>query len=110
MMVNTLTPEDLRLKESYVDWVHANTGDPLHGGIAYNKVWHGQWCEFTVMPSFCYTAPSFKIGGCFVGSFVRELCGVRYIRWNLEQFIVFKTVILQRAQHVTASHTIQRWI
>ena len=27
--------------------------------------------------------------------------------WNLERFIIFQTVILQRSRHVTASHAIQ---
>ena len=31
-------------------------------------------------------------------------------QWNLERFIVFQTVILQRARHVTASHAIRRRI
>ena len=39
-----------------------------------------------------------------------ELKGVRDRRWNLEWFIVFQTVILQRACHVTASQAIRRRI
>ena len=31
-------------------------------------------------------------------------------RWNSERFIVFQTVILQRARHVTASQAIRRCI
>ena len=37
----------------------------------------------------------------------RELHRVWDRKWNSEQFIVLQTVILQQAQHVTASHTIQ---
>ena len=33
--------------------------------------------------------------------------GVRDRRWNSEQFIVFQTVILQGARHVTVSHAIR---
>ena len=39
-----------------------------------------------------------------------EVLGVRYRRWNSERFIVFQTVILKRARHVTASHAIRLWI
>ena len=39
-----------------------------------------------------------------------ELQGVRDRRWNSERFILFQTVILQRACHVTASHAIRRRI
>ena len=36
--------------------------------------------------------------------------GVWDRRWNSERCIVFQTVILQRARHVTASHAIRRRI
>ena len=36
-----------------------------------------------------------------------ELRGVRDRLWNSERFIVLQTVILQRARHVTESHSIQ---
>ena len=39
-----------------------------------------------------------------------ELRGVRDIQWNSEPFIVFQTVILQQARHVTAFHDTRRWI
>ena len=39
-----------------------------------------------------------------------ELKGVRDRLWNSELFIVFKTVILQRARNVTASQSICRSI
>ena len=38
------------------------------------------------------------------------LGGVQDRLWNLERFIVFQTVILQRSRHVIASHAIQRRI
>ena len=37
---------------------------------------------------------------------VRELRGVLDRRWNSERFIVFQTVTIQRARHVTASRDI----
>ena len=39
-----------------------------------------------------------------------EMQGVQDRRWKSERFIVFQTVILQRARHVTASHAIRRRI
>ena len=36
--------------------------------------------------------------------------GARYRQWNSERFIVFQTMILQRACHVTASQAIRRLI
>ena len=62
------------------------------------------------MPSRRYDAPSGKVGRRFVGILGAEMKGVWDQRWNSERFIVFQTVILQRACHVTASHVIGRRI
>ena len=62
------------------------------------------------MPSRRYDAPSGKFGQRFVGMLGAEMQGVQDRRWNSERSIVFQTVILQRARHVTASHAIRRWI
>ena len=43
-----------------------------------------------------------------MNTLAEELRGIRDRRWNSERFIVFKTVTLQRARHVTASRYI-RW-
>ena len=60
------------------------------------------------MPSRRYDAPSGRVGRCFAGTLGDELRGLRDKLWNLERFIVFQTVILQRARHVTASQA-TRW-
>ena len=43
-----------------------------------------------------------------MGSLGGELRRVRERPWKLERFVVFQTVILKRARHVTASQAIQR--
>ena len=63
-----------------------------------------------VMPSHQYEAPSGKVGRRFVNALVGELRGVNDRWWNLERFIIFQTVMLQRARHVTASRDIRRRI
>ena len=45
-----------------------------------------------------------------MNALAEELQGIRDRRWNSEHFIVFQTVTLQRARHVTASQDIQRRI
>ena len=50
------------------------------------------------------------MGRRYVKSLVRELRGVRDRQWNLEIFIIFKMVTLQRARHVTPSRDIRRQI
>ena len=99
----TLNPEDLRLWEVYGDWVHANPGTYLDRGVRDNSECQVWWHDLAVMPSRRYDAPSGKFGCRFVGTLGEELKGVRDRRWNLEQFIVFQTVILQQACHITAS-------
>ena len=104
------TLEDLRLREVYGDWVYGNPGTHLDGGVAEYGLWQGLWRDLVVIPPRQYEAPSGKVGRRFVNALVGELRGVRDRRWNLEHFIVFQTVTLQRARHVTASRDIQRRI
>ena len=90
----THTPEDLRLQEVYGDWVHANPGTYLDGGIHDNSAWKAWWRDLVVMPSRRYDAPSGRFGRRFVGMMGAELKGVRDRLWNSELFIVFQTMIL----------------
>ena len=104
------TPEDLRLREVYGDWVHGNPGTHLDGGISEDGRWQKWWRDLAVMPPCRYDAPSGKVGRRFVNVLMREMRGVLVRRWNSERFIVFQTVTLQRARHVTASRDIRRLI
>ena len=104
------TPEDLRLREVYVYWVHGNPGTHLDGGIAKDGKWQGWWRELAVTPERRYKAPSGKVGRRFVNVLVREMRGVLDRQWNSERFIVFHMVALQRARHVTAYRNIRRRI
>ena len=54
------------------------------------------------MPSRRYNMTSEKFGRRFVADLVENLRGVCDRRWNLERFIIFQTLILQQAHHVTA--------
>ena len=100
------TTEDLGLREVYGDLVHRNPGTHLDGGVAEDGLWQGWWRDLAVMPSRRYEAPSGKVGRRFVNALVGELRGIPDRRWNSERFIVFQTVTLQRARHVTASQDI----
>ena len=102
------TPEDLRLREVYGDWVHGNPGTHLDGGVKEDGLWQGWWRDLAVMPPRRYEAPSGKVGRRFVNALVEELRGIRDRRWNSERFIVFQTVTLKRARHVTASRDIRQ--
>ena len=94
----TPTPEDLRLREVYGDWVHGNPGTHLDGGISEDGRWQKWGRDLAVMPPRRYDAPSGKVGRRFVNVLVREMRGMLDRRWNAECFIVFQTVTLQRAR------------
>ena len=104
------TPENLRLREVYGDWVHGNPGTHLDGGVKEDGLWQGWWRDLAVMPPRQYEAPSGKVGRRFVNALAEELWGIRDRRWNSERFIVFQMVTLQRSRHVTASRDIRRRI
>ena len=101
------TLEDLCLQEVYRDWVHANPGTHLNGGVRNDSAWQAWWRDLAVMPSRCYDVPSEKVGRRFFGTLGEEMKGVWDRRWNSERFIVLQTVILQRARHVTESQAIR---
>ena len=63
-----------------------------------------------VITSQRYDAPSRKVGQGIVVALVGDLRGVQDRLCNLERFVIFQTVILQRARHVTASQEIRRMI
>ena len=69
----TPTPEDLRLREVYGDWVHVNPGTYLENGIGDNETWQMWWCDLAVMPSWRYDSPSGKVGRRFVVALVGGL-------------------------------------
>ena len=100
------TPADLRLREVYGYWVHWNPGTHLDGEIKDDGKWQRRWRDLAVMPSRRYKAPCGKVGRRYVNALVKGLRGVCDRWWNSERFIVFQTVMLQRARHVTASRDI----
>ena len=93
--------EDRWIRGVYRDWEHSNDGAHLSGGIKYYQVWQARCRTLAVMPARQYDAPSGTVGRRFVQALDAELTGVWQRHWNVERFIVFQTVTLQRARHVT---------
>ena len=62
------------------------------------------------MTSRRYDVPSGRVGRKFVGTLGADLKGVWDRMLNLERFIVFQTMILQRSRHVTVSQSIRQRI
>ena len=69
------TPEDLRLREVYGDWVHGNPGSHLAGGILEDGRGQKWWRDLAVMPPRRYDAPSGKVGRRFDLVLVQEMRG-----------------------------------
>ena len=69
------TPEDLRLREVYRDWFHANLGTHLDGGIRDDSAWKAWWRDLAVMPSRRYDTLSERVGRRFVRTLGEELKG-----------------------------------
>ena len=66
--------------------------------------------KLAFMPARWYDALSGRVGRRFVHALAVELIGFRQHRWNAERFIIFQTVILQRALNVIKSCEIRRRI
>ena len=71
------TPEDLRLREVYGDWVHGNLGTHLDGGVTDDSAWQAWWRDRKVTPSRRYDIPSGKVSRWFVGILGAKMQGVR---------------------------------
>ena len=76
------TPEDLRLQEVYGEWIPANPGKHLNGGIRDDSAWQAWWRDLAVIPSRRYDAPSGRVGRRFVGTLGEDLKGVRDRQWD----------------------------
>ena len=70
------TSEDLSLREVYGDWVHANPGTHMDGGVHVDSAWQAWFHDFAVMASRRYDAPSGKVGRRFVRTLRGDLKGV----------------------------------
>ena len=82
----TPTPYDLRCREVYGDWVHANPGTHIDRGIQYDSAWQAWWRYLEVIPSRRYDATSGRVGHRFVGTLEAELNGVRDRLWISDRF------------------------
>ena len=71
----TPTPEDLRLQEVYGDWVHANPGTHLDGGIRDNSAWQAWWRDLAVNHQGAMTRRVGELGGGLSGCWGRSSGG-----------------------------------
>ena len=70
------TPEDLRLREVYWDWIHGNPGTHLDSSVTDNSAWQAWWRDLAVISSRRYDVPSGKVGRWFIGMLGAEIQGM----------------------------------
>ena len=67
------TPVDHQNKAVYGDWVQANNGHHLTGGIGDNRLCQ-VWCrDLAVLPFYQYNAPGEQVGRRFIRALAVEL-------------------------------------
>ena len=69
--------------------------------------WKPWWRDLAVMSSRRYNSPGGKVGRHFVWALSTEIQVVWVQKWNVDNFIVFKTVILQHTYHTSGAQAIQ---
>ena len=92
----------------YKDWVQSDYRVHLSGEIENNNDCQTQWIILVVITARRYNTPSGRVRCRFVYTLTTELTGFRQRRWSAERFILFQTLMLQSALHVTSFGKI-RW-
>ena len=84
-------------------------GTPVEG-IVDDTTCQMWWQELIAMTARKYGTPGGKVRRIFVRDIRDELQGVHTCRWNADNFIVFKPVILRHAHNVTIDPEIRQRI
>ena len=75
-----------------------------------NVTWKSWWRNLAVMPSRRYNSLGGKVGRHFVWALSTELQVVWAQKWNVDNLIVFKTVIIQHTYHTSGAQAIRLYI
>ena len=103
-----VTATDLKLKSLYGEYVHANAGTHLTGGITDDKFWQDKWNSLCALPPHLYDVPKHKVGRHFVAILSDELQGIIDRKWNAERFLTFQTAVLVKHPNVRKASDIKR--
>lgn len=85
-----------------------NLGTHLDAGISNNKLWQDYYNQLIVYPSQTNDAPNGTVGRYFINTLADLMNGVRECKWNMERFILFQIIMLQRSQEVKRVQDIKR--
>ena len=89
-----------KLEAVYGTVLHHDNRTQLDRDFVDDKLWQTFWREIVALPAQRYDVPVGRVDRIFVDALAEELEGVDGRRWNVERFIVFQVVILQRTTEV----------
>ena len=99
-----------KLDTVYGDHIHDNSGSHLHGGIgrAEDLIWQGYHRRLLSHNQSLYDTPRGKLGKEITNEFSNLLDDVMKRKCNMEKFLVFPMVVLQRRHGVSKRADVQR--
>ena len=103
------TPMDRKLAEIFDgEYIRANDGTQLDGGIEDDKLWQDNYRRIIVYPLSQYDLPGSTLGRSFIKLLAGEIDGVRERKWNMEKVLCFMSTILQTSPDVKGSANIRK--
>jgi hypothetical protein len=104
------SPADNALDLIYRDYLHANDGSHLDGGIIDDRVWQTYYKQLMVYQPSHYQLPKNTIGTRFLNFLSSLLDGIVSRRHNSEKMLVFIMVILQRKPSIKSNKEANAYI
>ena len=90
------------------EYIRANDGTRLDGGIEDDKLWQDNYRRILVYPLSQYDLPGSTFGRLFIKLLADEIDGVRERKWNMENVLCFMATILQTSPNVKGSTNIRK--
>ena len=90
------------------EYIRANDGTRLDGGIEDDKLWQDNYRRILVYPLSQYDLPGSSLGRSFIKLLADEIDGVRERKLNIEKLLCFISTILQTSPGVKGSSNIRK--
>ena len=103
-----ISPANHQLDLVYGDHIHENPGFHLNGGIADDRMWQEFYKRLIPLPPSHYNVPRAGVGKDFVNTLSSIMNDVIDRKCNMEKFLTFQMVILQRIPAVKTMSDVRR--
>jgi hypothetical protein len=111
---DTVPPEcALKLHAVYGDYIHANPGTHLDGGIADDDFWQDSYRRLTVRSPTLWQIPygtNWKVSVAIVRTLMSLVNGLVDRKHNLENYLVFWIVMLQKTRRAKKTGSMNKLI